>query len=68
MQAALQKELTDRFSGQSSCVAFYKRFIESPNFASWFERRRQAAWAWQVRSGFRFKRAGVLGRAVGLWF
>lgn len=48
VQAALPKELTARFSGQYNCVAFYKRFIECPNFASWVERRRQAAWAWQV--------------------
>lgn len=28
-------------------MAFYKRFLESPNFAAWFERQREAAWAWQ---------------------
>ena len=27
---------------------FYKRFLASPNFASWFERRRGAARAWQA--------------------
>lgn len=28
-------------------LAFYKRFLESPNFTAWFERQREAAWAWQ---------------------
>ena len=32
---------------QGTVVAFYKRFLESPNFAAWFERQREAAWAWQ---------------------
>lgn len=40
--------LLERFGSQSNCLAFYKRFLESPNFASWFERRRQAAMLWQV--------------------
>ena len=50
MQVNLQPQCLERFSGQQACIAFYKRFIESPNFASWFERRRQAAWAWQART------------------
>ena len=32
---------------QGNAIAFYKRFLESPNFAAWFERQREAAWAWQ---------------------
>ena len=34
-------------AGQGALLAFYKRFLESPNFAAWFERQREAAWAWQ---------------------
>ncbi len=40
--------MLERFGSQSNCLAFYKRFLESPNFTSWFERRRQAALLWQV--------------------
>ena len=32
---------------QGAVVALYKRFLESPNFAAWFERQREGAWAWQ---------------------
>lgn len=61
LQSCLPKSsvLVDRFSSQSSCIAFYKRFIESPNFSSWFERRRQAAWAWQVRAQHTKRSAGA---------
>ena len=34
---------------QAACIQFYKRFIECPNFMAWFERRRGAAAAWQVK-------------------
>lgn len=34
-------------AGQGALLAFYKRFLESPNFTAWFERQREAAWAWQ---------------------
>lgn len=27
---------------QAACKEFYRRFLESPNFATWLERRRQA--------------------------
>ena len=40
--------LLERFGSAANGVAFYRRFISSPNFSSWFERRRQAAWACQV--------------------
>ena len=50
-QGSIQPQCLERFSGQQACIALYKRFIESPNFASWFERRRQAAWALQARRG-----------------
>ena len=33
---------------QANCVAFYRQFLESPNFMCWFERQRKAAWDWQV--------------------
>eukprot|EP00891_Asterochloris_glomerata_P002409 jgi/Astpho2/2409/Aster-x1074 len=33
--------------GQANCVAFYRQFLESPNFMCWFERQRKAAWDWQ---------------------
>ncbi|KAK9810174.1 hypothetical protein WJX72_006112 [[Myrmecia] bisecta] len=42
--------LLERFSSQGQCVQFYKRFLESANFTSWFERRRQAAWSFQETS------------------
>ena len=32
---------------QGNAIAFYRRFLESPNFAAWFERQRGVAWAWQ---------------------
>ena len=32
---------------QSACIQFYRRFLESPNFSSWFERRRGRASLWQ---------------------
>jgi hypothetical protein len=32
---------------QASLITFYRRFLESPNFTSWFERQRAAAWRWQ---------------------
>jgi hypothetical protein len=32
---------------QAALIAFYRRFLESPNFSSWFERQRAAAWRWQ---------------------
>ena len=32
---------------QAALLAFYRRFLESPNFSAWFERQRAAAWAWQ---------------------
>ena len=35
------------YAGQGALLAFYKRFLESPNFTAWFERQREAAWAWQ---------------------
>ena len=35
------------YTGQGALLAFYKRFLESPNFTAWFERQREAAWAWQ---------------------
>lgn len=41
----LAAALMERFSSQAACVQFYRRFLESPNFASWFERRRTAALA-----------------------
>ena len=34
-------------AGQGALLSFYKRFLESPNFTAWFERQREAAWAWQ---------------------
>ena len=33
---------------QANYVAFYRQFLESPNFMCWFERQRKAAWDWQV--------------------
>ncbi|CAK0733784.1 hypothetical protein CVIRNUC_000332 [Coccomyxa viridis] len=39
--------LLERFGSQGALLAFYKRFLESPNFTAWFERQREAAWAWQ---------------------
>lgn len=56
--------MLERFGSQSNCLAFYKRFLESPNFTSWFERRRQAALLWQVppRPPPRDMRSGVLCR------
>lgn len=30
---------------QAACVQLYRRFLESPNFSSWLERQRQAAFA-----------------------
>lgn len=41
--------LTERFASHAALAAFYRRLLESPNFLAWFERRRGAAWAWQVR-------------------
>lgn len=32
---------------QAACIQLYRRFLESPNFSSWFERRRGRAAAWQ---------------------
>ena len=32
---------------QASCIQFYRQFLESPNFATWFERRRGRAALWQ---------------------
>ncbi len=32
---------------QAACLQFYRRFLESPNFVSWFERRRGRAALWQ---------------------
>ena len=32
---------------QASCLQFYRQFLESPNFASWFERRRGRVSLWQ---------------------
>lgn len=40
--------LTERFASHAALAAFYRRLLESPNFLAWFERRRGAAWAWQV--------------------
>jgi hypothetical protein len=40
--------LMERFGSGANCLAFYRRFVASPNFTSWFERRRQAAWSCQV--------------------
>ncbi|KAK9805887.1 hypothetical protein WJX73_001357 [Symbiochloris irregularis] len=37
--------LLERFPSRAACVQFYRRFLESPNFSSWLERRRQAALA-----------------------
>lgn len=31
-------------------MQFYRRFLESPNFVSWFERRRGRAALWQASS------------------
>ena len=42
--------LTQRFASHAALAAFYRRVLESPNFLAWFERRRGAAWAWQVSS------------------
>ena len=42
--------LTERFASHAALAAFYRRLLESPNFLAWFERRRGAAWAWQVRA------------------
>jgi len=32
---------------QAGCIQFYRRFLECPNFSSWFERRRGRAALWQ---------------------
>ena len=37
----------NRMPDQAALHAFYRRFLESPNFSAWFERQRAAAWAWQ---------------------
>ena len=33
------------YVAQAACLQFYRRFLESPNFISWLERQRQAAFA-----------------------
>lgn len=48
-RAAQAPALTERFANQAAVATFYRRLLESPNFLAWFERRRGAAWAWQVR-------------------
>jgi len=42
--------LLDRLGSRSGVVALARRFLASPNFASWFERRRAAARGWQLAS------------------
>jgi hypothetical protein len=32
---------------QAGCIQFYRRFLECPNFSTWFERRRGRAALWQ---------------------
>ena len=32
---------------QAGCIQFYRRFLECPNFSSWFERGRGRAALWQ---------------------
>ena len=40
--------LLDRLGSRAGVVALARRFLASPNFASWFERRRAAARGWQA--------------------
>eukprot|EP00884_Botryococcus_braunii_P007607 jgi/Botrbrau1/16848/Bobra.150_2s0070.1 len=46
-KASFAPILLDRFTSQSALLNFYRKFLESPNFSSWFERRRNAAWLQQ---------------------
>ena len=56
----LSGTMVERLGSQSNCLALYKRFLESPNFGSWFERRRQAAMLWQVRAAMALSRRGCM--------
>lgn len=41
-------DLLARFGSRPALAAFLRRFLASPNFAAWFERRRAAGRAWQA--------------------
>ena len=47
---AVNIHLREELCMQAACLQFYRRFLESPNFVSWFERRRGRAALWQEGS------------------
>lgn len=47
--ARMPEPLLATFGSRSGVVSFYRRFLASPNFASWFGRAAARARAWQAR-------------------
>jgi len=45
---AIPPDLLSRFGSRLALAAFLRRFLASPNFSAWFERRRAAGRAWQA--------------------
>lgn len=58
--------LRGAFSSTSQLIGLYRRFLESPNFSSWFERRRHAVWEWQQEMWRRLKLEQVQGSCIAL--